>query len=821
MKNTFRLFFMFAVAAGLILLVSAHALPSARAAGPWYVSNSGNIGNDCASSTTPCYSINGALNKPGFVAGDTVNVAVGTYTGTGPGFTSQVALIDKSTTLSGGWNTTFTNQTGLSTIDGQNAQGGIRVNSGVIASISHFIVTNSWYYPGIYNEGTFAVSNSSIQSNSNRGIYNHYTGNLTVNNTSVSNNTGEGIYSYGGSLNLNNATISNNSGYQGGGIYSGGVTLIKNSIIAGNAVAGYGSVGPDCFGAITSTGNNILSTTSGCTFASASGDQLNINPQLGIFLPIQGYQPLLPTSPAINAGNPLTCLPTDQRGLSRVGICDIGAIEYMSPGSAVGLFTVGGSNQRTAPIYAFSKPLQAVALDSQGNPVNGVSITYTAPGGGASGIFANGGARITTVNTDSGGVATTSIFTANDRLGSYTVSASASGLSAINFNLMNVAWYVSNTGNDADSCASPAFPCVSFNAAIGKDQAGDRILVATGTYTGTGTEVVLIEKKTTLSGGWNAAFTIQNGYSTIDGQNARGGVFVNGLVFASLDHFIVRNGYRGGGWGAGILNNSGMSGMLILSNMNISNNSAGDGGGIYNRYGVLSVNDSSIHDNSAVSGGGIVNDTGNLTLNNTTINNNTAIYGGGIHSYGGAGTVILNNVTVSNNNASTTGGAVVASTTGGGNLFLNNSTISQNTATGGSGIEIDSGTVTTQNTIIAGNGGGNVPDCNSTYGGVLQSLGFNVVGNVSGCNFTSATGDRTGLNPNLGPLQNNGGPTLTHALLPGSPAINAGNPLGCADNLGNLLNTDQRGMPRVGRCDIGAYEFQGTIFNIFLPIILR
>jgi len=65
----------------------------------------------------------------------------------------------------------------------------------------------------------------------------------------------------------------------------------------------------------------------------------------------------------------------------------------------------------------------------------------------------------------------------------------------------------------------------------------------------------------------------------------------------------------------------------------------------------------------------------------------------------------------------------------------------------------------------------------------------------------------------LGPLQNNGGPTQTQALLPGSPAVDAGNPNGCTDGSGNLLKTDQRGAPRpdpedTGGCDIGAFEKQ-------------
>jgi hypothetical protein len=80
------------------------------------------------------------------------------------------------------------------------------------------------------------------------------------------------------------------------------------------------------------------------------------------------------------------------------------------------------------------------------------------------------------------------------------------------------------------------------------------------------------------------------------------------------------------------------------------------------------------------------------------------------------------------------------------------------------------------------------------------------------CNFHNS-GDRNNTNPMLGPLQNNGGPTQTMALPSGSPAIDAGNPIGCTDNTGHLLTTDQRGFPRpdnedTGGCDMGAYESQ-------------
>src|SRR6185295_4239186 len=91
-----------------------------------------------------------------------------------------------------------------------------------------------------------------------------------------------------------------------------------------------------------------------------------------------------------------------------------------------------------------------------------------------------------------------------------------------------------------------------------------------------------------------------------------------------------------------------------------------------------------------------------------------------------------------------------------------------------------------------------------------ESLDYNLIETTAGCSFTgSVVNTYSGVDPNLGPLQDNGGPTQTFALLPGSVAIDTGNPAGCTDNLGATLTTDQRGFPRPinGRCDMGAYEY--------------
>src|SRR5262249_28272155 len=133
-----------------------------------------------------------------------------------------------------------------------------------------------------------------------------------------------------------------------------------------------------------------------------------------------------------------------------------------------------------------------------------------------------------------------------------------------------------------------------------------------------------------------------------------------------------------------------------------------------------------------------------------------------------------------------------------GTATLNNSTVSGNEAEVGGDV-YSLGMLTTRNTIIAGNGARISPDLS----GALGSLGHNLIGNTSGGSGFHAT-DLLNVNPWLGPLQDNGGPTFTHALLPGSPALDAG------DNA-DAPEFDQRGLPRIvaDTIDIGAFEEQG------------
>ena len=207
-----------------------------------------------------------------------------------------------------------------------------------------------------------------------------------------------------------------------------------------------------------------------------------------------------------------------------------------------------------------------------------------------------------------------------------------------------------------------------------------------------------------------------------------------------------------------------------------------------------------------------------MMINNSTLKGNSAgtacstslscSVGVGGAFYTSGGTVTLNNSTVTGSTAyrcsgtcAGVGGTIV---NGSGNLALNNGTISGNSA--GGIFNATTGTVTLQNSIISSNSGIN---CS---GGII-SHGYNL--SSDGSCALSNSGDRDNTNPLLGTLGYYGGPTPTIPLLEGSPAIDAGNPSGCTDGLGNLLKTDQRGYPRPdvedsGGCDMGAYERQSN-----------
>jgi uncharacterized repeat protein (TIGR01451 family) len=690
---------------------------------------------------------------------------------------------------------------GSSVSDNSGYGGGIRNDGGTVIVDDSDIVGNGASHAsgrGIVNSGAMTVTNSTIRGNLGGGIVNQ--GRLYLTRSTVSDNVGSGISTQssltvdnstisgnaadegGGvlvwpsgtmSVVLNNATISGNAADRGGGLYVDGgspyaTVTLQNTILAGN-LAG---TAPDCLGSIVSLGHNLIGSTSECYFTPGAGDVTGADAKLGELVGPPGaprYHPLLLGSPAIDGGDPAGCmggdglLTTDQRGAGRVGRCDIGAYEYTAPGAAAFVSAFGGTPQRAPPSVTFYWPLQAAVLDGAGSPVGGATVSFVGPVSGVGGTFADSGAHTTTALTDEAGIASAAVFTANALTGTYTVTVTVGGVvTPVHFSLANFGWYVAPSGDDMHTCQTAATPCATIHGVLAKPDfvAGDTALVATGIYTGTGEQVVKIDRDVILSGGWDVAFAMQNGASTIDGESSRRGVVVNSGVTAAIERFMVQNGSTG-------IDNQGL---LFVNGSTIRGQSDS---GIGNA-GTMTVNSSAVIGNRTdYWGGGIFNSySGILTLNNSTVSKNNGGSGGGIFSQG---TLAVNNSTISGNTASDSGGGIARYT--------------------------HSGIVILQNTILADNTASSGPDCSGT----VDSLGYNLVEDASGCSLNQAAGDLLNADAKLGPLEGSPG---SHHLLYGSPALDGGNPAGCADSLGNPLLTDQRGLPRVGRCDIGAVEAQ-------------
>ena len=322
------------------------------------------------------------------------------------------------------------------------------------------------------------------------------------------------------------------------------------------------------------------------------------------------------------------------------------------------------------------------------------------------------------------------------------------------------------------------------------------------------------------------------------GIRNRGIITLTGVTIDSCA--VSRTGAHGGA-----IDNDGTTSRLTLISSKILNNHSDEGGGIFNGLGAIASivkttvsnnsggNDSSgagIRNDGTMSirlstisgnigtgafffGGGIRND-GNLTVLSSTISGNlTQGQGGGIRS---AGTLILIDTTVTGNIAlggfDGTGGILI----NGGTATIANSTITKNfdaagTATSAGGLALTAGTLTLHNSVIADNFaiGATPPDIRAAVAvaaGNFIGIGTpDLTGITTGIDFNRIGTLATPLDPKLGPLQNNGGPTLTRLPLPGSPLINAG----VNSSIPTALLTDQRGLPRIhgGRVDIGATEY--------------
>jgi hypothetical protein len=343
-----------------------------------------------------------------------------------------------------------------------------------------------------------------------------------------------------------------------------------------------------------------------------------------------------------------------------------------------------------------------------------------------------------------------------------------------------------------------------------------------------------------------AGAAIYNDHSTLTVSNCTvvgsfalgdgGGIYNDGSDGSAT--LTINNSYLGGthaytGKGGAIYNNaSDGSATLTIENSTLAYNSAGArGGGIYNDGSLgsatVTITNTILLSNSAGgSGGGLASysidpsGSATVTVTNSTLSDNSASLGGGgidnVADGHGSATLTITNSTLSGNSASSpysSGGGIANGAVSGGSAILSvtNSTLSGNSGTHGGGIynatPLGRATLTIGSSILkTGDSGENI----LSDPGEVISLGYNL-SNDDGGGLLTAIGDQINTDPMLGPLQDNGGPTFTHELLSGSPAIDAGDP-----NFTPPPDYDQRGpgFQRIanGRIDVGAYEVQGTSY---------
>jgi hypothetical protein len=355
---------------------------------------------------------------------------------------------------------------------------------------------------------------------------------------------------------------------------------------------------------------------------------------------------------------------------------------------------------------------------------------------------------------------------------------------------------------------------------------------------------LVVDKNLTITGPGAERLTVQRSttapeFRIFDITSSTVTVSISGLTISNgVAGFIGGGGDKGGGISS--------AGVLTLTDSTISGNQAGlGGGGVANENGTMTITRCTISNNSATGdstpntalgpvGGGVLNSGGSLIITNSTISGNSCFFdsismslgsaeGGGVQNGGllSSGSMTITNCTISGNSVGGTG--LVVGRGGGianlGDLQITSSTIAHNSASGGTGafgggiLWGSFGSTRTGSSIVALNSAAEGADV--TGESPLQSLGYNIIGNNADAVINSQPTDQIGtptapIDPVLGPLTDNGGPTLTHALQVGSPAINRGDPAAPPQ--------DQRGYGRVGVPDVGAFEYggvaPGTLGNI-------
>ena len=621
---------------------------------------------------------------------------------------------------------------------------------------------------GIYNAGTLTVSGSTISGNAANnstvgggGLEN--AGTATISNSTISGNTminssggkGAGIYNAMGTLTVTSSTISANNADTGtgGGIENDATLTVVNSTISGNAATFGAGLSNSGGGSATATFTN---TTIAANSAKSVGGGINSS---GSTIMIKNT--IIATNTATAGTGPDLSGSVVSNGFNFIG------------SNANATFAGGAASTDQVGTAANPKNPMLGALQDNGGVTQTQALLSGSPAieagnSTSSGTDQRGFAR----PVDDPGVPNASGGDGSD-IGAYEVQANQlPGCRNLNTVVNNIGDSGAGSLRDviANVCAGSTITFASNVRGVITLASSELVVNKSLSIIGPGANLLSVQR--TIASDTSPFFRIFNLSS------ANSNVSISGLR--------VTGGSTPGGIGGGIVSRGGLS----LDGMVVANNAAngGNGGGIY------------------LGGTSVIT---NTTISGNTINSNSGTgSGGGIFNFGAI--VAITNCTISGNSAigpsashSDHGGALYTNV---GSVTFTGSTLTANSSDNGGGLLAENGgVIKARNTIIALNTSASGPDVK----GPITSQGFNIFGDSTGSAISPAQfSDQIGnagspINPLLGSLQDNGGPTPTRALFSGSPAINKGDP--------NAPSRDQRGYVRQDAPDVGAYEFNGTI----------
>ncbi len=676
--------------------------------------------------------------------------------------------------------------------------GGALVTTGVSTISASAVISNT--------AAALVASCYSGGDNDTGGIANN--GALRIEASTISGNTSVGYAGAGGINNSGALTVTastivrNSTSGSGGGIATNSsystsdTTVIIRSILANNSAPS----DPDCAGTLTSGDYNLIGSNAGCAIQGIiAHNMVGLNPLLG---PLQDNggptyaQAALDSSPVIDWIPAASCAATDQRGTARPddgeGACDIGAVESSAgspppsrhdvvlngndggPGSlreVVADANRGDTITFAAGVVTVTLLGGEIALDKDIMIVGAATAPQTISGSQYSRVFeVKPGVHAVVTNLivrdgqapsgeDGGGILNRGALDLRDSA----VVNNAIGPSPASCSLLGCGTVASTE------------PCASL---MGCDAGGSGGGIAnSGTLTVTASSIISDTAGAGGSGDFPSTYSCSLNCDT-------------GTV---------------GGAGGGVANTIGAT--AVVSASTIADDAAGVAGQVfYSTVTTLIARPKAAQASAGVqpaalgpiggigsisgaggAGGGVSNE-GTFTIVNSTISGNTSGSGvTGLSSSGnapagdGAGLYDNGALTISNS-------TIVSNTSGSGN------------AASGGGIATGNGTTTIGSSIVAGNMAATGNDCS----GNLTSHNYNLIEDTSDCTIDGATAyDVTGIDPRLGPLQDNGGPTYTDMPQPGSPALDR-------IPLASCPGVDQRGATRPGgtknRCDIGSVE---------------